>query len=173
MKRLVFALACLILSAGVSTAQKGKAEPDYYPLGYPGDTWTGKVTAFDNQSRLLTLTHTRGKEVLTFIASIPDAPYQWTRDSRNFRVLDFPYNKQAKFQTYKYEGNGDAGSRLPDLSDGMQRRPNPPATNVIADLGGFMGEEVTVYYTQRERKANGVKEKYNDVWRIQILSAKK
>jgi hypothetical protein len=154
-------------------AQKGKAEPDYYPLGYPGDTWTGAVTAFDNERRLLTLTHASGKNVLTFVASIPDAPYERRRDARNFRVVDFPYNKQAKYQTFKYEGRGAAGSVLPDLSDGMQRRPSPPASNVISDLAEFMGQEVTVYYTTRERKVNGMKEKYNDVWRIRVLSAKK
>ena len=173
MKRLFVAFGCLILCAGVSVAQKGKAEPDHYPLGYPGDTWTGKVTTFDNEQRILTLTQASGKEVLTFVASIPDAPYQWTRDARNFRVIDFPYNKEAKYQTFKYEGHGVAGSRLPDLSDGMQRRPSPPASNVITDLTGFMGQEITVYYTTRERKVNGMKEKYNDVWRIRILSAKK
>jgi hypothetical protein len=173
MKRLLVALIVLILCAGVSVAQKGKAEPDYYPLGYSGDTWTGKVTAFDNERRILTLTHASGKDVLTFIASIPDAPYEWSRDARNSRVLDFPYNKGAKYQTFKYEGHGDAGSRLPDMSDGMQRRPSPPASNVISDLAGFMNKDIIVYYTPRDRKVNGVKEKYNDVWRILILSAKK
>ena len=173
MKVLTFAVVCFSFSAAVCAAQKGKAEPDYYPLGYPGDTWTGEVTAFDNERRLLTLTYAGGKEVLTFVGSIPDMPYQLTRDGQNFRVLDFPYNKGSKFQTYKYEGSGDAGSRLPDLSDGMQRRPNPPASNVVSDLGSFMGQKVTVYYTQRERKVNGVKEKYNDVWRVRMLPRKK
>ena len=45
MKRFFVAFVCLIVCAGVSVAQKGKAEPDYYPLGYSGDTWTGEVTA--------------------------------------------------------------------------------------------------------------------------------
>jgi hypothetical protein len=49
MKRFFVAFVCLIVCAGVSVAQKGKAEPDYYPLGYSGDTWTGEVTAFDKQ----------------------------------------------------------------------------------------------------------------------------
>jgi len=56
---------------------------------------------------------------------------------------------------------------------GIKQRPNPPASNVISDFGDFMGRRVTVYYTVRERKVNGVKEKYNDVWRIRILAAQK
>ena len=175
MKRLFVAFGSLILCAGISVAQKGKAEPDYYPLGYSGDTWTGEVTDFDNKYRTLTLTHTSGKDVVTFVASIPDAPYELGCDRRNFRVVDFPYKKDAKIQVFKYEGRGDAATILPegDHGDGMQRRPSPPASNVISDLAEFKGRHVTVYYSAREREANGRKEKYNDVWRIRVLPAKK
>lgn len=173
MKRLFVTFACLILCAGVSVAQKGTAEPDYYPMGYSGDTWTGEVTAFDNERRTLTLTHTSGKKALTFVASIPDAPYEWGRDARNFRVVDFPYNKQSEYQTFKYTGPGKAATILPGAGSGMQRRPNPPASNMISDLAEFKGHSITVYYTTRERKVNGEMEKYNDVWRVRILPAKK
>jgi len=175
MKRLFVAFGCLILCAGVCVAQKGKAEPDYYPMGYSGDTWTGEVTAFDNKYRTLTLTHTSGKDVVTFVASIPDAPYELGRDARNFRVVDFPYKKDARIQVFKYEGSGDAASILPkgDLGDGIQRRPSPPASNVISDLAEFKDRHITVYYSARERDVDGRKEKYNDVWRIRVLPAKK
>lgn len=42
MKRLFIALGLLLFCAGVSVAQKGTAEADYYPMGYAGDTWTGE-----------------------------------------------------------------------------------------------------------------------------------
>lgn len=45
MKTLALTLAVFLAGAGVSTAQKGTAEPDYYPMDYPGDTWTGEVTS--------------------------------------------------------------------------------------------------------------------------------
>jgi hypothetical protein len=175
MKGFFAALGCLILCTAASLAQRGKAEPDYYPMGYSGDTWTGEVTAFDNKSRTLILTYASGKNVLTFVASIPDAPYELGRDARKFRVVDFPYKKEAKYQIFRYVGTGNAASILPDgdQGDGMQRRPSPPASNVLSDLGEFMGREVTVYYSVRERKVNGQKEKYNDVWRIRVLTAKK
>src|SRR5262249_10377688 len=151
MKRLFGAFGCLILCVGVSVAQKGKAEPDYYPMGYSGDTWTGEVTAFDNKLRTLTLTHSSGNDVMTFVASIPDAPYELGRDGRRFRVVDFPYKKDAKIQIFKYEGSGDAASILPDgdRGDGIQRRPSPPASNVVSDLAEFKGRQVTVYYSVR------------------------
>ena len=82
MQRLLVALACLIFCAGVAVAQKGKADADYYPMGYSGDTWTGEVTAFDNEQRTLTLTFIKDKKELTFVAYVPDAPYEWGRDAR-------------------------------------------------------------------------------------------
>lgn len=169
--RLYTAFAFLILCATASSAQKGKAEPDYYPLGYSGDTLTGEVTAFDNDHRTLNLTYKKDKKSLPFVASIPDAPYEWGRDARNFRVVDFPYNKKAKVQTFKYVGEGEgAGFLAPDnVRAQVQKRPNPPASNVITDLAEFMGRHITVYYTTQERVIGGKKEEYNDVWRIRIL----
>jgi hypothetical protein len=174
MKRLFVLIACLILYAQVSVAQKGRADADYYPLGYPGDTWTGEVTAFDNEQRTLTLTYTSGGKMQTFVASIPNAPYERGRDAQKFRVIDFPYDKEAQYQTFLYMGPGGAGMLLPsgDMT-GKQRRASPPASNVISDFSDFKGRRITVFYTTRERKVNSAKEKYNDVWRIRILATQK
>jgi hypothetical protein len=173
MKRITVALAFLFLCAGVSWPQKGAAESDYYPVGYSGDTWTGEVTAFDNDRRTLTLTYTSGKNVQTFVASIPNAPYEWAHDVRKSRVLDFPYDKRALFQRFVFVGPGVAASIVPDGSPAEVKRPNPPSENVITDFADFMGRQIIVYYTPREREANGQKVKYNDVWRIRIISGKK
>ena len=179
MKRLFAALACVALCAGAALSQKGKAGADFYPLGYPGDVWMGEVTAFDNERRTLTLTHGSGKKAETFVAVIPDAPYEWVRDIHNARVLDFPYDKKAKVQVFKFEGPGRAGTMMPDMGvsaqipTGIKRRPNPPDENRIADFADFVGRKVIVYYTVRERHVGGVAEKYNDVWRVKVLSGKK
>ncbi len=175
MKRLLVAVICINVWVGIALAQKGKAEPDYYPLGYSGDTWTGEVTAFDNDLRTLTLTYTKDKKELTFVVSIPDAPYEWRRDARNFRVVDFPYDKTVNIQTFKYVGKGEGAAVIVPggPSVGIQKRANPPSSNVINDLIEFMGRSITVYYTVQERKVGSEKEKYNDVWRIRILPAKK
>ncbi len=175
MKRTIVALACLVLCAGMSRSQKGTAEqPEYYPAGYPGNTWTGEVTAVDNDQRTLILTYASGKnDVQTFVASIPDAPYEWTRDSRKSRVLDFPYDKRAAIQTFIYVGPGAVATLLPDGAPAKVQRPNPPTANVITDFAQFMGRHITVYYTAQEREANGQKVKYNDVWRIRVIPDKK
>ena len=180
MKRLFVALACLALSAVATFGQKGKAQIDYYPMGYPGDTWTGVVTAFDNEHRTLTLSHGKDKKAVTFVASIPDAPYEWARNIQNARVLDFPYDKKSSFQVFQLVGTGHVASPVPDTGVVAQtphsmisRRPNPPDANRITDFADFMGREVIVYYTVRERQVNGATEKYNDVWRVLILGKKK
>jgi hypothetical protein len=174
MKRVVVALAFLVLCAGMSKSQKGIAEqPEYYPVGYSGSTWTGEVTAFDNDKRTLTLTYTSGNDAQVFIASIPDAPYEWVRDSHKSRVLDFPYDKRAAVQTLVYTGPGFAATLVPDGAPDKVVRPNPPTANVITDFAQFMGRHITVYYTSREREANGATVKYNDVWRIRVIPDKK
>jgi len=168
MTRLLLALAVLLICFGSIMAQQGPADPDYYPLGYSGKTWTGAVTAFDNEQRTLTLTSDDDKKS-TFVASLPDAPYERRRDAQNFRVIDFPYDKTAKYQVFQYLGPGNAGTLLPgnDSGSGKQRR-NNPAGSAIGDFSDFMNRRITVYYTTREREVNGKKEKYNDVWRIRI-----
>jgi hypothetical protein len=175
MKRTIVALAFLVLCAGTSSSQKGKAEqPEYYPAGYTGNTWTGEVTAVDNDQRTLTLTYASGtKDVQTFVASIPDVPYEWARDSRKSRVLDFPYDKRATVQTFIYVGPGDVATLLPEGAPAKVQRPNPPTSNVITDFAQFMGRRITVYYTARERETNGQTVKYNDVWRIRVIPDKK
>lgn len=175
MKRLLIAMACMVLCAGVAAAQKADADPfDYYPMGYSGDVWTGEVTAFDNDARTLTLTYIKDKKPLTFVAYVPDAPYEWGRDGRNFRVVDFPFDKTAKFQTFKYVGTRQGSSeRTPTAGSGIQKRPSPPDSNVISDFKDFMGRKVTVFYTEMERTVDGKKEKYNEIWRIRILPDKK
>ncbi|MBV9959834.1 MAG: hypothetical protein JO360_15520 [Acidobacteria bacterium] len=175
MKRLFVAMACVLFCAGVSVAQKGKAEPDYYPMGYAGDIFTGEVTAFDNDARTLTLTFIKDKKPQTFVVYLPDAPYEWGRDLRNFRVVDFPFDKTAKFQTFKFVSNsqGGAADSAPTGGSGIKKRPSPPPENVISDFKDFMGRNVTVYYTEMSRTVGDKKEKYNEVWRIRILPDKK
>jgi len=38
-------------------AQRGDAEPGYYPFAYNGDTWTGTVSSFDQASKTITLAY--------------------------------------------------------------------------------------------------------------------
>jgi hypothetical protein len=169
---LLSGFAALQALTPAGSAQKGTAESDWYPVGYTGDTWAGEVTAFDNDQRTLTLSHGSGKNAATFVASIPDAPYQWRRNARKARVIDFPYDKTAPAQNYVYRGTGFAADFVPEGTEGEVRVPNPPASDVITDFSQFKGRKVMVFYTTREREVNGQKVKYNDVWRIQVMDKK-
>lgn len=86
-----------------------------------------------------------------------------------------PDDKTANIQTFKYveKGVGAVVLARSGRSVGIQKRPSPPAANVISDLTEFMGRSITVYYTTQEHTVGGEKEKYNDLWRIRILTAKK
>jgi len=170
---LLFGIAVFHGSLSVSFAQKGTAESHWYHMGYSGDTWTGEVTAFDNEQRTLTLTHGSGKNTQTFVASIPDLPYQWRRDARNSRVIDFPYDKNRPVQIYRYVGPGFAASLLPEGAPAEVRVPNPPASDVINDFAQFKGRKIVVFYIPREREVNGKAMKYNEVWRILVMPVKK
>jgi hypothetical protein len=59
------------ISAGLSFGQKGTAEPDYYPQNYSGDTWTGIVTAVNEETREFTLTFKKNDKADTFVGVLP------------------------------------------------------------------------------------------------------
>jgi len=67
MTRILLIFVAAVLSAGVSLAQKGTAEPDYYPQNYSGDTWTGVVTAVNEDTREFTLTYKKKDKEETFV----------------------------------------------------------------------------------------------------------
>jgi hypothetical protein len=67
MKKLLVALALLILCAGAPMAQTEKTERHYFPMEYRGDTCTGEVIAVNEDTREITLTCTEGDETRTFV----------------------------------------------------------------------------------------------------------
>lgn len=56
----------LLFVAGAVWAQHGSAPPGYYSLNYSGDTWTGTVTAVDDQTREIVLSYTSKDKTETF-----------------------------------------------------------------------------------------------------------
>jgi len=56
----------LILVASGVLAQKGTAPSGNYPPGYPGDMWTGVITAIDEKTRQITITHVRDGQTESF-----------------------------------------------------------------------------------------------------------
>jgi hypothetical protein len=86
MKKLVLSLALTLLCTGIAAAQHGTAEPDYYPSGFNGDTWTGEVTAITEDTREFTLTYTKGKDTKTFVGVLPQGYTVKMKDGRDYPI---------------------------------------------------------------------------------------
>jgi len=71
MRKSLLFLAIVLTSAGVCFGQKGTAEPDYYPQNYSGDTWTGVVTAVNEDTREFTLIYKKKDKDETFVGVLP------------------------------------------------------------------------------------------------------
>jgi hypothetical protein len=71
MKRPYLTTAAVLMCAAVSLGQKGTAEPDYYPMGYSGDTWTGIVTSANEDTREFVLTFKKNDKEETFTGVLP------------------------------------------------------------------------------------------------------
>ena len=71
MRKVLLLVVNALIVTGVSLGQKGTAEPDYYPMGYAGDTWTGVVTAVNEDTRELTLTYKKKDKEQTFVGVLP------------------------------------------------------------------------------------------------------
>src|SRR6185312_5270881 len=64
-------LFCLVaLISTIGAAQKGSAPNGYYPPSYGGLTFTGEVTAINEQDQTLTLTYTHGNKSETFVGRL-------------------------------------------------------------------------------------------------------
>ncbi len=86
MKRLVVSVALLFICAGISVAQHGTAEPDYYPMGFNGDTWSGEVTAANEDTREFTLTYTKGNKTQTFVGMLAKGYTVKMKDGRDYEI---------------------------------------------------------------------------------------
>jgi hypothetical protein len=71
MRKLFLLFVTIVISTGASLGQKGTAEPDYYPMNYAGDTWTGIVTAVNEDTREFTLTYKKKDKEETFVGVLP------------------------------------------------------------------------------------------------------
>ncbi len=67
MRSVVCAAWLLFLLAGDLRAQHGTAPNGYFPMGYAGDTWTGEVSAVNDDNREITLVYKSGKTTEAFV----------------------------------------------------------------------------------------------------------
>ena len=86
MNRLRISFVLLLIFAGTAAAQKGTAEPDYYPPNYTGDTWTGQVTAVDENTREFTLTYKKKDKDETFVGVLAKGYTVKLKDGKDHEV---------------------------------------------------------------------------------------
>ena len=86
MKKLLVVAVLLFVCTGASMAQKGTAEPGYYPSGYSGDTWSGEVTSVNEDTREITLTYKKGDKEQTFVGVVPQGFTVKMKDGKDYRV---------------------------------------------------------------------------------------
>ena len=67
MRPLASAAFLLLTIAGVLHAQHGEAGAGYFPIGFAGDTWTGEVSAVNDDTREITLLYNGPKKSETFV----------------------------------------------------------------------------------------------------------
>jgi hypothetical protein len=86
MRNLLSLFAVMVISAGLSIAQKGTAEPGYYPMTYSGDIWTGIVTSVNEDTREFTLTYKKKDKDETFVGFLPK-DYRHKMADGNYREI--------------------------------------------------------------------------------------
>ena len=86
MNRLPVAIGMILILAYTGLAQKGTAEPDYYPPNYAGETWTGQVTAVDENTREFTLTYKKKDKDETFVGVLPKGYTVKLKDGKDHEV---------------------------------------------------------------------------------------
>lgn len=149
-QKLLIACVLIGLSAVAATAQKGTAESGYYPPSFPQglNTWTGDVTAADEQKREVTLTYTHGNKTQTFVGYIQDSGVESGRDDLGDDVIDVVPVKKG--------------------SPGKAKEPEPRHLN----LQDLVGRHIKVYYFEREPKIDQTKMRVNVVIRIKVIPKK-
>jgi hypothetical protein len=86
MKAWTFTFLIILFLSGISIAQKGTAEPDYYPMNYAGETWTGEVTLVSEEKREFTLTYKKGEKEQTFIGVLAKGYTVKMKDGRDHEL---------------------------------------------------------------------------------------
>jgi lysophospholipase L1-like esterase len=66
MNKILITITTIVICACFVQSQKSTAEPDYYPIGLSGDTWTGEITVTNNATK-------NARWIATWAAA-PDSP---------------------------------------------------------------------------------------------------
>lgn len=104
-------LLVLLLCDALAFGQYGTAPNGYYPSGYNGDIFSGKVTAVDETSEEITISFEQGKRTGTFVGRFQAPCAVSSKDGKPMRALDIPIGTDisAFFETnVRRDGNTSA-----------------------------------------------------------------
>jgi hypothetical protein len=121
MQKLILGVTLCVLLPIVGQAQHGTSENGYWPMGYNGDTWTGVVSATNDETREITLTYMKRDKIQTFVG-----------------VLEVGYKVKS--------------------NDGT------PHELKVSEIP--QGTRLKVYYMERDRKIEGRKVKFHEIFRL-------
>ncbi|MBI3651124.1 MAG: hypothetical protein HY231_08745 [Acidobacteria bacterium] len=114
MKKFIIALLMTIFCMSTIAVQKGTAEPDYYPMGYSGDTWTGEVTATDESKREITLIYKKKDKEETFVGILEEGYSVKMKDGsmHKLKVSEIPAGTKIKVYYVSKNDKDASGSKV-------------------------------------------------------------
>jgi hypothetical protein len=80
----------LLLFASIAFGQHGTAPNGYYPSSYNGDIFSGKVTAVDEASELITVSVQKSNKTETFVGRLHEPCAVPSKDGKPMTALDLP-----------------------------------------------------------------------------------
>ncbi len=110
MQKLFLGLSICLLLPLSAHAQHGTAENGYWPMGFNGDTWTGVVSAANDDTREITLTYTKGDKTQTFTGVLQEGYNVKANDGtpHHLKVSEIPLGTRLKVyymaREHKVEG---------------------------------------------------------------------
>ena len=110
MHKLIFGLSICMFFPLLTHAQHGTAENGYWPMGFVGDTWTGVVSATNDDTCEITLTFTKGDKTQTFTGVLQEGYRVKSNDGTPhvLKVSEIPLGTKLKVyympKEHKVEG---------------------------------------------------------------------
>jgi hypothetical protein len=80
----------LALWSWVALGQYGTAPNGYYPPGYSGDIFSGKVTAVDEVTQVITISFDNGRKTETFMGHLQKPCAVPSADGKTMTAVDLP-----------------------------------------------------------------------------------
>jgi hypothetical protein len=130
-KMRIIAVICFALALAATcppdVAQHGSAGSGYFPPGYGGDTFSGKVTKVDDETREVTLDYSAaGKKPETFVGPIDkDYTAHWKDGTVHpLKPSDFPIGTQLTVYYMVKQIKGDGKKKTTNTIFQIKEAPN-------------------------------------------------